>query len=170
MTNALRLRADYGGKISPVNKTKVHRAIIEALRAEFSNFLAISKQTRATGNDPQTKAEGKYDTRSTEENYLADGQAKQAHAARLAAVAFENLTPREFTEEDVIEPGALLLLELPGEKMWFFLGPAAGGLEVTVDQKTVTVITPESPLGRQLAGLKLGGSMNVPQARVLEVH
>ena len=60
-------------KLSAVlNKSHVIEAILGALSLEFENYVATSKKTRSTGNDAQTKSEGKYDTRSTEENYLAD--------------------------------------------------------------------------------------------------
>ncbi|MFZ4680981.1 MAG: hypothetical protein ACOYMS_00640, partial [Terrimicrobiaceae bacterium] len=65
-------------KVSVMNKTLLIQAIIDVLREEFETLQTSSKRTRAAGNDAESKAEGKYDTRSTEENYLADGLAKQA--------------------------------------------------------------------------------------------
>lgn len=147
-----------------MNKSRIVTAILEKLRAEFDTRHATSKKARATGNDPETKAEGKYDTRSTEENYLADGLAKQAFAAMQAAAIFEKFPLRDFGSDEPIDTGALVELEFPGARDWFFIGPAAGGMEVELDGKTITVITPASPLGGQLIGRKAGESTATPNA------
>ena len=153
-----------------MNKSLIIQAIREALREEFENFQTSSKKTRAAGNDMESKSEGKYDTRSIEENYLADGLAKQALAAAEAAKAYENFSPPAFGAETPIETGALIRLEFPDESSWFFLGPAGGGIEVTCDGVAVTVITPESPLGSQLLGRKLGDRLTSPTAHILAVE
>ena len=49
-----------------------------------------------------------------------------------------------------------MLEEPPQTQTCYFLGPKAGGTEVAIDGTSVTVITPQSPLGRQLVGRKLG--------------
>jgi transcription elongation GreA/GreB family factor len=49
-------------------------------------------------------------------------------------------------------------LEYDGEKIFYFIGPRAGGTEVVQDKKEFLVITPQSPLGEQLLGKKSGDS------------
>lgn len=156
--------------LHPMNKSAIVADILEKLRAEFDSRHATSKQARATGNDAETKAEGKYDTRSTEENYLADGLAKQALAAMQAAAAFEKLPVRDFSPGDLIDVGAVIELEFPASHEWFFLAPAAGGVEVEHDGHIITVITPASPLGFQLIGKKTGDSTTAPATRIVAVH
>ncbi len=56
-------------------------------------------------------------------------------------------------------------MEIAGTKApssWYFLGPRAGGLEVTVDGLTVLVVTPTSPLGRELLGKSAGAIVRLP--------
>jgi len=153
-----------------VNKATILQAIVDALRAEFDTLSSTSRKTRAAGNDAESKAEGKYDTRSTEDNYLADGLARQAHAAAQAAAAYENFAPAAFGPGSPVDLGALVHLALPGETHWFFIGPAGGGIEVICDSIPVTVLTPESPLGRQLIGLKAGGATLSPKAKIRSVE
>ena len=43
-----------------------------------------------------------------------------------------------------------------GDTSYYFIGPRAGGTEVLHDRKEILVITPQSPLGAQLAGKKAG--------------
>ena len=145
-------------------------AIKDALRAEFDTLHSTSQKTRAAGNDAESKAEGKYDTRSTEDNYLADGLARQAHAAAQAAATYEKFVPPPFGPETPIDLGALVQLTLPDETHWFFLGPAGGGIEVIYDGLPITVLTPESPLGKQLLGLKAGDATASPKAKVRSVE
>jgi hypothetical protein len=153
-----------------MNKAVLLEAILDALQAEFNSLHDMSQKTRAAGNDAESKAEGKYDTRSTEDNYLADGLARQAHAAAQAGAAYENFIPGSFGPETPIDLGALVQLVFPGETHWFFLGPAGGGIEVICAGIPVTVLTPESPLGRQLMGLKAGEATASPMAEVRSVE
>jgi transcription elongation GreA/GreB family factor len=52
----------------------------------------------------------------------------------------------------------------------YFLGPARGGLDVDCEGKTVTVITPASPLGRQMVGKKLGDTVTLPGSKGPVAH
>lgn len=153
-----------------MNKSLLLQAILEALREEFESFRDSSRKTRAAGNDEESKSEGKYDTRSIEENYLADGLAKQAQAMAAAAAAYEKLEIRSFDEDSEIDLGALIRLEFSGGvQEWFFLGPGGGGIEVICEGTPVTVITPESPLGSQLMEKKIGDQTTTPATTIRAV-
>jgi hypothetical protein len=153
-----------------LDKAKILQAILDRLGADFEDHQATSKRTRAASNDAETKSEGKYDTRSTEENYLADGLAKKAFAAAQAAKAFRDLDAENFSSDQPIDLGALVELSLDGERAWFFLGPTAGGIEVECGGQLVTVITRGSPLGDQIYGKKLGDLTSTPKARIESVQ
>lgn len=153
-----------------MTKALLIQAIIDVLREDFANQQSSSRQIRAAGNDSESKAEGKYDTRSTEENYLADGLARQAHATAQAASAYDNFTAPSFDAKTPIDIGALVELSFPDGREWFFLGPAGGGIEVTHEGQNVTVVTPESPLGAQLIGLKTGDTLAAPKAKILSAQ
>lgn len=152
-----------------MDKTKIVASILEALRETFGARHAASRQTRAAGNDEQSKAENKYDTQSIEQNYLADGLARHAQAAVLAATAYEKLPVRPFAADEPIDLGALVELEFSDGREWFFLGPAGGGIAVEAEGKTVTVLTPDAPLGAQLLDRRLGDSVERPSARIRAV-
>ncbi len=153
-----------------MNKTLLIQAILDALREDFEHLQNSSRQTRAGGSDSESKAEGKYDTRSTEENYLADGLAKQALAAAEAAAACEKLPLLDFDAKTPIDLSALIKIEFPDECTWFFLAPAGGGITVQCAGRPVTVLTPESPLGSQLLGLKVGDRTYSPRTKILAVE
>ena len=162
--------ADGSRLRDPMDKTAVLKTILEALRTQFEEFNALSRQTRAGGADPESRAEDKHDTRSTAASYLADGQARQAQQTLEAMQAIEALGPRPFAPGEPIAAAALVRLEFAGaESAWFFLAPAAGGLEVVVNGVEVTVLTPGSPLGGQLFGRPVGARLQAPPAFIREV-
>ncbi len=152
-----------------MNKQEIVGSILERLREEFESRNRVSKSTREGGNDAESKAEGKYDTLAIEENYLADGLARQALAAAEAMAEIEKMPLRTFAGDDPIDLGALVQIEFPGAKEWFFLAPSGGGTEVQHQGTPVTVITPESPLGSQLIGSRAGGRTTAPAARIILV-
>ena len=152
-----------------MNNPEIVASILDRLREEFENRRRVSKITREGGNDAESKAEGKYDTLAIEENYLADGLARQAHAAAGAIAEIEKMSLRTFAEADPLDIGALVQIEFPGTREWFFLAPSGGGTEVSHEGTTVTVITPESPLGSQLIGAQVGDRIAAPAARIIRV-
>ncbi len=95
---------------------------------------------------------------------MARGQSKQAAEIQGAIAAFEKLEARKFGEAEPVDVGAFVELELDGEKVAYFIGPRAGGTEVTHDKQEVLVITPESPLGQQLMGKKQGDVLKLELA------
>jgi transcription elongation GreA/GreB family factor len=148
-----------------MQKTTVIQAIIDALIHEFKTFKRASIETRGGGSDNEARSEGKYDTRSTEANYLADGQARQAETARQAASAYEEF----LNSPKAVKAGIGSLVHVDfggGDAEYFLLGPAAGGMEVDVDGQTITVLTQESPLGKKLTGLTMGATVPDMKASV----
>jgi hypothetical protein len=152
-----------------MDKSKIVALILEQLRDAFGARHAASRQTRSAGNDEQSKAENKYDTLSIEQNYLADGLARQAQAAVQAAAAYEKLPPRDFAADEAIDLGALVELEFPDGREWFFIGPAGGGIEIRHEETLITVLTPEAPLGAQLLDRRAGESIARPKATIRSV-
>ncbi|MCX6973878.1 MAG: transcription elongation factor GreAB [Verrucomicrobia bacterium] len=152
-----------------MNKSAIIREILHSLREDFESRLRVSKTTRELGNNSESRAEGKYDTLSIEENYLADGLAKHAESAAHAIAIIEKMPLRAFTDTDPIDFGALVEIQFARATEWFFLAPVAGGTEVTYAGTPVTVVTPESPLGKQLLGSHAGGKIKSPAAQILRV-
>lgn len=152
-----------------MKKKDVVEAVLLALQEEFRARARASEEARAAATDEETRPDGKYDTQSTEANYLADGQARQAAAVEAAARAFDGVDFRHFESGEAIAPGALVELRLGGEERWFLVGPAAGGTEVSIDGVEVTVVTAEAPLGRALIGRRAGDRVVSPAAEVVSL-
>ncbi|MES2571680.1 MAG: GreA/GreB family elongation factor [Verrucomicrobiota bacterium] len=144
-----------------MNKTILVKTILARLEAELELYSISARAAHAEATHEQNKAENKYDTRALEASYLAHGQSRQAAETEHARQYFEALIVRAFTPRDPIDLGALVELENKGEHSFYFIGPKAGGTEVLCEGKEVLVITPQSPLGRELLGKMEGNSVMI---------
>lgn len=139
-----------------MNKHIVIEKIIAQLTSEIEAYEKSARAAHAEATHEQNKAENKYDTRALEASYLAHGQSRQAAETEQALHAFQALRARAFAAADPVELGALVELEANGVRSFYFIGSRAGGTEVVCEEKTVLVVTPQSPLGRQLIGKRRG--------------
>lgn len=147
-----------------MNKRDLLTQLLAALEAEVAAMTRAALETHAEATDSENKAEDKYDTRGLEASYLAHGQSRAAEEAAQAVAQFRALPAREFTAADPISLGALVTVETRGKPAYYFVGPRAGGTEVEHDGHTVMVVTPQSPLGRQLVGKLEGATLQLDVA------
>jgi hypothetical protein len=139
-----------------MNKQTLIKKIIARLQGEIEAYVRAAQAAHAESTHEQSKAENKYDTRGLEASYLAHGQSRQAGEVELAIAAFESMEVRAFGVTDSIDVGALVELAQAGRRMFYFMGHRGGGMDVEHEDQEVLVITPQSPLGRQLQGKKQG--------------
>ena len=144
-----------------MHKPSLIAQIIAHLDAELLRYARAARAAQADATDEQSRAENKYDTRGLEASYLARGQSIQARETAAARQQFATLAAREFGPGEGAALGALVELEGGGEHLWYFLGPAAGGTELVHEDREVLVITPGSPLGRELLGQSTGGRVRI---------
>ena len=143
-----------------MNKRDLLDRILAQLSTELDAITSAALATHAEATNEENKAEDKYDTRGLEASYLAHGQSKAAEEAALAVTQFQGLAARDFLPGEPISIGALVVLEGKAPHC-YFIGPRAGGTEIVVAGRTVMVITPQSPLGRQLMGRQQGDTLEL---------
>ena len=144
-----------------MTKRAVIQKIIETLQSELETYTRAAKASHAEATAEENRAENKYDTRGLEASYLAAGQANKIVELEESIAAFGELQNRRFGSDEGIEVGALIEISQDGEHAHYFIGPSAGGTEVTCDKHEVLVITPQSPLGSQLQGAAQGKKMKI---------
>src|SRR3954469_20397221 len=135
-----------------MKKSALIKKITSSLAENLELLQKAARASHAEATHESSKAENKYDTRGLEAAYLAGGQARQVREIMEAIEQFEALPTRNFGPADDIDLSALVELETDGSRGWYFIGPKSGGLEVRLSGKEVLVITPQSPLGRDLIG------------------
>ena len=139
-----------------MDKSLLLDAIVGEITSALNNSLAAAEEARATATNKENAAENKYDTLGLEAAYLAHGQSERVVQLEKDLAVYVSLRER-LKDHAIVEVGSVLKLEHEtGEARFLFIGPASGGLVVSFDNVTVTVITPDSPLGKAL----LGGSVD----------
>jgi transcription elongation GreA/GreB family factor len=139
-----------------VNKTTLVKKIIARLTENLELLQKAAQASHAEATHESSKAENKYDTRGLEAAYLAGGQARQAKEIQDSITSYESLMTRQFSTGDPIDLSAVVDLKTDGALSTYFVGPKAGGLEIEHGGREILVITPQSPLGKNLIGRKSG--------------
>ena len=149
----------------PITKSKkklIHQLIIDRLAADLAVFSVAAKTAHEASIHEENIPDNKYDTLSLEASYVAQGQANRAQEIKRALHAYRTLTLLHFEGDAPIRLTALVTLEAEdGETRMLFIGPEEGGLKLNLDGEEVLVITPGSPLGRDLIGKCVGDSVNL---------
>ena len=145
-----------------MNKKALIEKIVLRLTGEIEAYFRAAQATHAESTHEQSKAENKYDTRALEASYLAHGQSRQAGEMEDALASYKSMEPSAFGVHEPIGVGALVELDHDGQITCYFLGGKAGGIEVEHEGRQVFVITPQSPLARQLQGRKQGDRIQFP--------
>ncbi len=142
-----------------MNKPMILKALIAELEEELRRLMAANEQASAGATDSEARAETKWDTCGLESSYLARG-----HAQQFKTLAAEVHNLRGFVAPDYtgrpVGVGALVEVDMGGEAMLFFLLHCGGGIDLTVEGREVTVITPESPGGAALLDKQPGDSFS----------
>lgn len=142
------------------DKALIVQALYRSMAEELDSLERVAAMSRDEVGSDQTKAEGKYDTRSTEASYLARGLAFRIADLRQIVAWFALFESRK---TDVVEAGALLQLEGSGDEL-LFMAPVGGG-RVRVGDWMIKIISPSAPLGEALAELKAGDEAEVETPR-----
>jgi len=145
-----------------MQKSAVRNAIVAQLQRELDLQSRAAHESREEATSVENKAEGKYDMRSQEAAYLAEGLARLALELTEAIAIYHAIALVPFPLGGPAAVGALITLESRGRHAVYFLGPRNGGLEVQVGDKLIAVVTPTSPLGRQLIGQNVGSIVTLP--------
>lgn len=144
-----------------MNKALIIERIIDSIEADLAKTTAAALESAESATHEESRSEGKYDTRGLETSYLATGQAQHALELRGALASTRAFSPPEFDSSSPIALGALVqTLSSQGREL-FFLAPAYGGTDIqTGDKQKITVISPKSPIGRELIGSKVGDRLS----------
>jgi len=144
-----------------MDKAFIMAKIVESLEADLKKATAAALESAESATHEESKSEGKYDTRGLETSYLATGQAHHARDLREALAAARTFSPPDFDSASPVALGAVVQTLSSRGRELFFLGPASGGMDIQIDNgQTLTVVSPKSPVGRELIGSKVGDRLS----------
>ena len=141
------------------------RALIDKLREEIARSVSVltraANEAREAATHEDAKPENDKDTRAVEAAYLAGAQADRARDLERTSAALAALDLKRFGPDDAISSAALVELDQGESTSFYFLAPSGGGLRAVMDGVEVQVITPQSPLGKELLGKSVGDTVEV---------
>jgi transcription elongation GreA/GreB family factor len=151
-----------------MNKTQIHQLIIEQLTIDLAVQFNAAKAAHEASTHEENIPDNKYETLALEASYVAQGQANRAQEIRRALETYKQLNLQHFNINSSIGLTALVtLIDDDATSKTVFIGPLEGGMKL-VDQMTgaeIVVITPASPLGRDLIGRQVGDLIKIGTGR-----
>ena len=140
-----------------MNKADLLKQIIARLEADYLLLLQAAKSSHSAATHEENIPDDKYETLALEASYIAQGQANRAQEIKQALGAYRRIELQNFSDEAPIRLTALVAYEdEDGKQRRVFLGPGAGGLRLQFGADEVMLITPDSPIGAQLIGRRVG--------------
>ncbi|MCM8537743.1 MAG: GreA/GreB family elongation factor [Lentisphaeraceae bacterium] len=157
-----------------IDKNKLLDNVIAQLNSDLKSATEAVNMAYESATHEENVSECKYDTKGLEASYLVQGQARRVEELEES---IEAIVAVKVLPVFKIMLSALICLENEmGQHEWLFILPASGGLKINFDDKEITLVTPISPLGRELIGKTLGTSISVllgnkkKEYRILEVY
>ncbi len=132
-------------------KNTILKKVLKALETELAHLSGAGEQASAGAMHSAPCAEKQRDTTGLEAAYLAHGYSMKCKILTTQIEKMKAFEIEDFTGQEV-DIGALVEVEMNGEIDCYMLLHCGGGSEIKVDGRQVTVITPESPLGKALMG------------------
>lgn len=147
-----------------MNKNRLLEQIINHLHNDLNTQLHGAIAAHEASTHEENIPDNKYETLALEASYLAQGQANRAQEIRLAIESYKQLKLISFDNSIEISLTALVTLNgCDGTSKMLFIGPAEGGTKIA-DKETgveTLIITPGSPLGKQLVGKMTGDLVTI---------
>ncbi|NWB27250.1 GreA/GreB family elongation factor [Pseudomonas gingeri] len=154
-----------------MDKHALHQRIIDTLAIDLDVLQRAAQTAYEAATHEENIAENKYDTLGLEASYLATGQARRVEEIRQALKQCRELPLRPYDDSAGIQLGALLTLEAEnGSEQRLFLAPDAAGLKIDWEGRTITVISPRSPLGQALLGKLDGDKVQISVGAVRQTY
>ena len=145
-----------------IDKQALIAALHARLAARHEALVASQRSAQAGATHGESKQEHAKDMRAVEQQYLARGLAERAETLRDAVAVLAALDARDFDEDEPVHAGALVgLVDEDDRELVYLLAPAGGGETVDAGGTTVTVVTPQSPLGASLLGAHVGDELGI---------
>lgn len=143
-----------------VNKQAIVKQIIERLQHDLEVFFTAAKTAHEAATNKENLPDNKYDTLALEASYIAQGQANRAQELRKSIEIYKQLICTENDNE--ITMTSLVFIESDDAlNKIVFIGPVEGGLKLMCGSIELTVITTNSPLGRELIGKNVGDIVEI---------
>lgn len=136
-------------------KEQIVKHLLDQLEEKLKVAQTNYNTTKVLLHQGDLKPDGKYDTRSTEANYLADGQRMRIKELKdeMHLLKDVNLTQ---SKDKTIKIGSLVKLEHNGIIKSYFLCPTSGGKMINIKGQIYMAVSAFSPIGDAMLSLEKG--------------
>ncbi|MSM38847.1 MAG: transcription elongation factor GreAB [Geobacter sp.] len=141
--------------------TELLHLIISRLGHDLEVLFTAAKTAHEASIHEENLPDNKYDTLALEASYVAQGQANRARELRKSIEVYKQLKPQGEGDGSIRLTSLVTLADDAGTTRKVFLGPVEGGLRLEHHGDEIVVITPASPLGRELLGRAVGDSVEI---------
>jgi transcription elongation GreA/GreB family factor len=150
-------------------KAGVLQAIMERLSRDLEVLFGAAKTAHEAATHPENAPADKYDTLALEASYVAQGQANRASQIRKSIELYRQISL--IATPAAVQLATLVTLEdTAGGIKKLFIGPAEGGLKIEHHGEEIVVITPGSPMGRELLGKSAGDTVVIETGANLQEY
>ena len=144
-----------------MNKKEIIKKLLSFTMDEHDKLKQAYETTQNLVQTGDLKSDGKYDTRGTEANYLADGQRIRLNELEQEIQLLQEIEIKNFAENDEIAMGAVVGIEHNNVSRKYFLSPTAGGTMLKIGDEVILVISVFSPIGAEALGLSKDDSFEL---------
>lgn len=131
------------------DKEKLKTQLLAKLQTDLEQAKDSLASTQKLISSDDMSQEGKYDTRLTEANYLADGQRKRVSELTQDVHLVSELDTNQHEKNAI---GSLTKLRINNVEKWYFISPTSGGTILTLSGEPIVVLSAYSPIGKQILG------------------
>ena len=147
-----------------MTRVQAIQRLIEHFEKELDTMVQGAKAAHEAATHEESQPEDKHDTFAIESSYLAAGQAARALEIKTFIDEYKSHLEKagSKTPSNVrAEPGMLVKLKSSGRIFYTFFAKHGGGVQVTLGNESLTVTTPESPLGDSILDSKAGDEIEI---------
>lgn len=147
-----------------MDKKEFFKKMVDGLRRTLEQTKKVEKDYQSTANDHKGAMGSRYDTFKQEAQFMVTACQRRIHDASESLAFAEMLLAQISSHESDkrISTGSIVTLATQsGEVEMYVLADSGGGMELMYEGKEVMVITPYSPMGKQLVGHEAGEKVRV---------
>ena len=108
-----------------MDKSLIVTELVKKAKDELVMLKASYESTKNLVQNGDLKSDGKYDTRATEANYLADGQRQRISDLEQELILLEEIPTRDFSADEEVGIGSLVEISTNNTKRKYFISPTA---------------------------------------------
>lgn len=151
----------YGFTHHRMDKQALKAALLQSFDEEIQHAIAASRTAQETASHQDNQPENQYDTLALEAAYLAHGQSERILSLQQTRIQLEKWPIKHFDQDSEVGLGAAVtLLSSADITRNLFIAPV-GGRTLTLDGKSLLVISVDTPLAKALSGCYLGDEVTL---------